>query len=744
MGTSFCLRGPFLPAVFVVWSAVWLAACAGVKQQPGTAGTGSSGGSGITGTGGSGATGAGGTGVTGNGGSGVIGSGGSTGTDGGASDGPCVPTVTTCMQPGGTYCGKIGNGCAGGSLDCGDCSSGYTCTNGICIGGASCPAIACGNYCGMIGDGCGRTLSCGGCSASDQCMSGICASPGCVPLTCTPSAGTRYCGTIGDGCGGTLDCGDCPGGVACGAGGVANICSDPNCKPVTCTPMGGQYCGTIGDGCGGILDCGNCANGMTCGAGGNANVCPGSSTGGGCTGLQCQVATCTGTATTSLSGSVYDPAGKVPLYNVTVYIPNAALDDIPEGVSCDKCSAQVSGHPVAAGLTDATGAFHLTGVPSGSNIPLVMQVGKWRRQVSIPTVTSCVDNKITDTNLTRLPRTQSEGHMPKIAVTTGGSDALECFLREIGIADSEFTTDAGTGRVNLYVGGDKAMGKGQGTGSFSAALGGATFPDAQTLWSSVDKMLGYDILIHSCEGGQYPDAKKPYINNMKRYADSGGRVFNDHLHFYWLRNGPTPWPTTATYLGTLADYSKTDPVTAKIDTTFPKGAALGQWMTSTGATPTPGSIQLYGSQHSVEATMAPTSQQWLYIPANTVSGVTQPSVQYLTINTPVETTPDNQCGRVVLTDIHVKNAPPPSGGSSDDSDPKYQFPGGCKVTSLSGQAKALEFMFFDLSACIQPDSSMPQPPIVPPPGAPTSPPPSVGEPPPVPPPPPPPPPIVIN
>jgi hypothetical protein len=731
MGTTFKPRGPFL----LTLCAVVVTACAGVKQMPGATGTGGAAGAG-SGSGGTVGTGSGGSG-TGTGGSSVTGSGGAP-VDAGA-DVPCVPTVTTCTQPGGTYCGTIGNGCAGGSLACGDCPSGYTCTNGICIGGASCPAIACGNYCGSIGDGCGRTLTCGSCSSGDQCMGGICAQPGCVPLTCTPSAGTQYCGKIGDGCGGTLDCGNCPGGVACGSGGVANICTDPNCKKVSCTPTGGQYCGTIGDGCGGVQDCGACANGMACGTGSLANICPGSTGGGGCTGLQCQVATCTGTATTSLSGIVYDPAGKVPLYNVTVYVPNAALDTIPEGVSCDKCSAQVSGQPIAAGLTDATGAFHLTGVPSGSNIPLVIQVGKWRRQVSVPTVTSCVDNKITDVNLTRLPKTQSEGHMPKIALTTGGSDAIECFLREIGIADSEFTTDAGTGRVNLYVGGDKAMGKGQGTNSFSATLGGAAFPDAQTLWSNVDKLLGYDILMHSCEGGQYPDAKKPYINNIKKYADSGGRIFNDHLHFYWLRSGPSPWPTTAVYLGTLSDLPS--PVTATIDTTFPKGAAFGQWMTNTGATPTAGSIALYASQHSVQSTTPPTSQQWMYIPA---TGSIQRSVQYMTINTPVEATPDNQCGRVVLTDIHVKEAPPPSGSGKDDSDPTKPFPTGCKATGLSGQAKALEFLFFDLSACIQPDSTMPQPPIVPPPGTPNSPPPSVTQPPPVPPPPPPPPPIVID
>jgi hypothetical protein len=711
-----------------------LAACAGVKQK--SSGPDAAVG---TGTGGGPGSGTGGSGVTGSGGSSATGGANGTGTDGGAPDGPCVPTVTSCTQPGGTYCGTIGNGCAGGEVDCGACQTGYTCTNGICIGGASCPAITCGNYCGGIGDGCGRTLTCGSCSASSQCNSGICASPGCVPLTCNPAAGTSYCGTIGDGCGGTLDCGDCAGGTACGAGGVANLCVDPNCTPITCTPAGGQYCGTIGDGCGGILACGTCSNGMTCGTGAMANVCPGSTGVGGCTNLQCQVAACTGTATTSLSGIVYDPAGKVPLYNVTVYVPNAAVDTIPEGVSCDKCSAQVSGQPIAAGLTDATGAFHLTGVPSGTNIPLVMQVGKWRRQVIIPTVTSCVDNMITDVDLTRLPKSQAEGHMPKIALTTGGSDAIECFLREIGIADTEFTTDAGTGRVNLYVGGDKAMGKGQGTSSFSAALGGAAFPDAQTLWSNADKLLGYDILMHSCEGGQYPNAKAPYTANIKRYADSGGRIFNDHLHFYWLRNGPSPWPTTAVYLGAQSDLPS--PVTATIDTTFPKGMAFGQWMSNTGATPTAGQIALYASQHSVESTTPPTSQQWLYIPA---SGAIQRSVQYLTINTPVEATADNQCGRVVLTDIHVKEAPPPAGGSKDDSDPTKPFPTGCKATSLSGQAKALEFLFFDLSACIQPDTSMPEPPVVPPPGAPSSPPPPLTQPPPVPPPPPPPPPIVID
>ena len=70
-----------------------------------------------------------------------------------------------------------------------------------------------------------------------------------------------------------------------------------------------------------------------------------------------------------MSGTIRDPAGKVPLYNVIVYVPNAALDPIPEGASCDRCSAQLSGKPIATALTDANGRFALENVPVGAEPP---------------------------------------------------------------------------------------------------------------------------------------------------------------------------------------------------------------------------------------------------------------------------------------------------------------------------------------------------------------------------------------
>lgn len=72
--------------------------------------------------------------------------------------------------------------------------------------------------------------------------------------------------------------------------------------------------------------------------------------------------------------------------------------------------------------------------------------------MTIPNVEPCKDNPLDDPELLHLPRNKSEGHLPKIALATGGLDALECLLRKIGISDSEFTNPDYDGRVNLYAG----------------------------------------------------------------------------------------------------------------------------------------------------------------------------------------------------------------------------------------------------------------------------------------------------
>jgi hypothetical protein len=173
-------------------------------------------------------------------------------------------------------------------------------------------------------------------------------------------------------------------------------------------------------------------------------------------------------------------------------------------------------------------------------------------------------------------------------------------------------------------------------------------------------------------------------------------------------------------------------VTLTVNQTFPKGLALAKWLNGpmVNASPTLGQLAVSGSEHSVNTVNAPTSE-WLYYSSPRSS-------QYLSFNTPVGTPEAMQCGKVVFTDIHIQKSISVGGVTTggDDSDPSKPFPSGCKTNMMSPQAKALEFLFFDLTSCVEPPGTMPQPPIVPPPGTTTGPPPPTMKPPAPPPPPP--------
>src|SRR5207248_795709 len=128
-----------------------------------------------------------------------------------------------------------------------------------------------------------------------------------------------------------------------------------------------------------------------------------------CVGLECQQKDCPAGAETTVTGTFYAPNGKLPLYNGIIYVPNSDPDDLPVGAECDVCGA-VTGAPVVTALSDSSGKFTLSHVPVGKDIPLIVQIGKWRRQTKLPEVKACQENKITDPELTRLPKNQLEGN----------------------------------------------------------------------------------------------------------------------------------------------------------------------------------------------------------------------------------------------------------------------------------------------------------------------------------------------
>jgi len=465
------------------------------------------------------------------------------------------------------------------------------------------------------------------------------------------------------------------------------------------------------------------ADAGTAGQGGAPPPMPGMYSGGvtrPCANLECRQTTCVmgdckekvcaGGARTRVSGRIYDPAGKVPLYNIVVYVPNAPLDPIGTGPSCDRCDSPVSGKPIASTLTDTKGDFVLDNVPVGDGVPLVIQIGKWRRQVTLPAVKACGDNPIDDRNLLRLPRNQKEGNIPRIALTTGGYDRLECLLRKIGIEDSEFTPEGGPGRVTLY--GGRGNLNGPPTVQYAPALnGGAMFTPATTFWNSSANLGKYDLVVLSCEGDwntidKGPTAKQGLVD----YADKGGRVFASHWHEVWIQFGPPPWDTIGNFVPGVGGFMNQlpdlpDQFATDVDTSFPKGAALADWLVNVQASTVRGKLPVTQGKHTLLSVNTALARPWISsttIPTDFLNP-SATGVQYVTFNAPVGAGAGKECGRTVFTDIHVS--------AGDMAGPP--FPTGCVTTDLSPQEKALEFMLFDLSSCVQPDEAPPKPPVIP-------------------------------
>jgi hypothetical protein len=79
---------------------------------------------------------------------------------------------------------------------------------------------------------------------------------------------------------------------------------------------------------------------------------------------------------------------------------------------------------------------------------------------------------------------------------------------------------------------------------------------------------------------------------------------------------------------------------------------------------------------------------------------------YMTVNLPYAASDDKICGRAVYSDLHIGGAT--IGGKTDSANGTW--PDGCKTTGMSAQEKALEFLLFDLSSCVQNDTKPPTPP----------------------------------
>jgi len=702
---------------------------------------------------------------------------------GSQSDG-CGGTYACGATNGGQTCdANAGESCGGGGVQ-------NECGKPACVPktfAAACPGAGSYDSCGKVTDGCGELIDCGGCPTSQTCglkTANLCADqPVCKPVAAAMACAGK-CGTVPDGCGGTYSCSAANGGITCGGAQFCgatqpNLCGTPvtTCMPKTCATLG-HSCGLASDGCGNIINCWpgcapsdrNCAQNKMCQ--GEAQACLANATTGaqtcvtgtgGCTGPLCNALPgCSPGSLTRLTGTVRTPGrvqganviNQIAVPNAVVYIPsdpNAALPTILEGVvegsaaSCGRCDTDklvADGQTVlASAVTDYKGEFTLEGrIPVGVPFKLVVKVGKWRRVIQVPAgiAKSCASASLTS-EYTRLSKTGSDGaagtHLPKVAISTGEVDAMECVFRSIGIEEAEFTVPSGSGRIHMYRNNGARMRSITGCkGTYNAGPqdkrhscaaennAGCTLAKAGCSWVYTDTSVPdtnlygsqatlsqYDMVVFDCEGEEhFKTDSSP--SRIVKYVDNGGKMFASHYAYTWIENNGTldpsaDWGASGTADSGTGFISLPSGPTARTRANRDKSPLFRNWLDWQGAltgttagtlnNPVTPQFSITDPRDRAGAQVGSSTDEWVYRTAN------GSKVQQLSFNTPYAANAANICGRVAYSGFHVAAAD--NGGDNDF------FPGVCSNSELTAQEKVLVFMLFDLGACVS-TGAPPQPP----------------------------------
>ena len=413
-----------------------------------------------------------------------------------------------------------------------------------------------------------------------------------------------------------------------------------------------------------------------------------------CEGLVCAVNTsCPNGKAASVSGTLYDPAGRNPLRGLA-YIPTdpqAALLPLTTGTgSCsDSCDSYGAiGAYVTGAETDVNGTFTLEGAPTGKSVPLVVQVGKWRRVVTIDT-TDCTDT-VVPASLTRLPRNQQEGDIPQMAIVTGACDELACFMRDIGLDPVEFSGPAGGGRLHVYKGASPGPDLGGGGPGPAGDWPVAGCP----LWATKSALEKYDLVLLGCECGKHNETK-PDMGPMHDWLAEGGRVLATHYQSTWFKNGPPDFQGVANW--TASQSNGPTPGPFRTDGTFPRGVELQAWLGDAGELNADGTIRLDPTDVSTSvSTVNSPTERWLEDTSTSPA-----ETKLLSFTTPIGgvtldggESPVTYCGRAMFSDLHA------GGGGQPSAAP---VPASCVGGAMSAEEKALEFAFFDLAGlCYSP------------------------------------------
>jgi hypothetical protein len=419
----------------------------------------------------------------------------------------------------------------------------------------------------------------------------------------------------------------------------------------------------------------------TTGRGGNRDMGTGAiPPSGGCEGLHCFQKDCGSQPVTSISGRVTAPNGLDPVYDALVYVPTM-IPEFPSTVQCEVCNEPIGGAPVISTNTKVDGTFKLDNMPVTSDVPVIVQKGRFRKILHL-NVNGCQDNPLT-ADQARLPKNHMEGDLPKMAVGLGDYDQIECVLRSIGIDESEFTDPGGNGAVHLYVNFD-----------------GGNGPTLESLLGDAQKMAQYNLIFVNCTNTSIKDYMNQTLvtGNLFNYVNTGGRLYVTDWSYDYMEQVPQfapyvffegggdavkPQPANAAWWVWSGD-----PIPSQVS-----DPTLQQWLAAANATPD-GKVSIQGAWALAKSTA---TDQTMYPSTTWVHGNAMG-------DRPLTATFDyNMCGKVLWSSYHTQE-PGASGSGPFSSAPA--FPTYCMstATTMIPQEKILEYLIFQISSCVAPVS----------------------------------------
>jgi hypothetical protein len=655
-----------------------------------------------------------------------------------------MPEASTCPSSCdvlGANCGIVFDKyCPGvGTVDCGTCEAGLcgAITPNVCgtgtasnpDGASSCSPLTCADQnitCGPAGDGCGGMLDCGNtCVLPQTCggaKPGVCGCTGaCAMLPDCSEAGslTTLTGVVMD-----------PGAVNPLYNALVYVPNNPN-DPALTSPL---------------------ADGVTC------DVCGATAAG------APLVSTFSKTDGSFVLTGV--PVGKSIALVVQlgrwrrifhVDITSACMPNVATGVGTQAAAPSVDAGASEGGAGEG-GASEAGTDEGGASDDGATTPAPDAASAEAGATASAGGAPIVNGILT-MPKNKGEGDIPLMVVVTGDADALECVFWKAGIDTAEFTNPGGGGRINLVTGSGHdvstvtpatARTNERGWINTCTANGGActtaacpgnqctqnrygggavidgNTPSELALFESADggpalfPIANYDVTVLSCQGWPWTDVvSQPSLAHypeLVSYANSGGRIFATHFSsaYYTIGGAGNAFDGTAAWGVTngvnFATDSNGKPEFIDVNPTDnPKGPAFAAWlanptsalsMTPAWMTMPPNAPTTTINQAKWDSTaVVPPTQQWMFMSPNDDDTNFSPSL--FTFNTPIGAANTAQCGRGLFTDFHV--TPNSAGGGALQGTHEVVFPAECGPRSpMTGQEKILEFLLFDLGACVQP------------------------------------------